>query len=594
MFEDDENCSVSTLNTSNLSNKNQDLIQLSLRPSSLLKPFDLNPLKILNFMKNKIIYNFSPKKVILTNLEEIKRKNLILNMKKFLIKYNFEYKTLFIAVYFMDLILFQLNNHSKDLDSIALGCLILAVKFNDKNGKIPNLNFFQEILPNYSKFSLDELREIEIFCLIHLNYDLNIPQPLNFIEIILLNGIVFTNDLIYLNISSKIYNLPFKIYEKIILANADYLKFNPFFLAFGFVAVSRKLFSLEKWNPFFNNIFDVSFDEIEYIYNEIPNLIIKQENIKNNMNILIYEKKITSNNIYNKMKNKNILNQAFSKTSNNKSINNNNKSIRNNNKSINNNNKSINNNNASNIIYKANKNIYFINKNNNNNKNINITNFNNNNNKITSYTYSKYLNSSNTNNELNDKIKVFKNKIDIMKKNKNNNDNLNKSTKDLTSSDSNINLHSNFTNYRQVINYRNSLFKNSFNNNNNSFHLNSINYNSNENENSLFNKNKTCTLYKNKYLLNKNTNNNNINNNFNESFEINNFHSTRENLEENNSKNLKKNNNDSFYNNSFLKNFNNYQIKGIPYYTKKIKAAINLKKHILSINYNNNNDENLF
>ena len=58
MFEDDENCSVSTLNTSNLSNKNQDLIQLSLRPFSLIKPLDLNPLKILNFMKNEIIYNF--------------------------------------------------------------------------------------------------------------------------------------------------------------------------------------------------------------------------------------------------------------------------------------------------------------------------------------------------------------------------------------------------------------------------------------------------------------------------------------------------------------------------------------------------------
>ena len=577
MFEDDENCSVSTLNTSNLSNKNQDLIQLSLRPFSLIKPFDLNPLKILNFMKNEIIYNFSPKKVILSNLEEIKRKNLILSMKKFLIKYNFEYKTLFIAVYFMDLILFKLNNHSKDLDSIAIGCLILAAKFYDKNGKIPNLNFFQEILPNYSKFSIDELREIEIFCLIHLNYDLNFPQPLNFIEILLLNGIVFTNDLIYLNINSKIYNLPYKIYEKIILANADYLKFNPLFLAFGFIAVSRKLFSLEKWNPYFNSIFDVSFEEIENIYNEIPNLIIKHEQIKNNNNnILIYEKKITSNNIYNKMKNKNILNQAFSKTSNNNSINNNNNSINNSNKN--------------NIIYKANKNIYFINKNNINNNNVS---YKNNNNKITSYTYSKNTNNYNSNNESNNKIKVFKNKINIIKKNKNYEDNLNKSTKDLTSSDSNINLHSNFTNYRQVINYRNSLFKNAFNNNNinNSFHLNSLNYNSNENENSLFNKNKTCTLYKNKYSLNTNTNNNN--NNFNESFEINNCHSTRENLEENNSKNLKKNN-DSLNNNSFLKNFKNYQIKGIPYYTKKISAAINLKKHILSINYHNNNNEKLF
>ena len=206
MFEEESNCSNSTLNTSNISNQNQNLIQFSLRPISLMKPFDLNPLKILNFMRNEI---FSPKNVILSNLEEIKRKNLILNMKKFLIKYNFEYKILFIAVYFMDNILFKLNFHSKDLDSIAIGCLILAVKFYDKNGKIPNLNFFQEILPNYSNFSLDEIKKIEILCLKYLNYNLNFPQPLNFIEILLLNGIVFTNDLIYLNINSKIYNLVF-------------------------------------------------------------------------------------------------------------------------------------------------------------------------------------------------------------------------------------------------------------------------------------------------------------------------------------------------------------------------------------------------
>ena len=570
MFEEESNCSNSTLNTSNISNQNQNLIQFSLRPISLMKPFDFNPLKILNFMRNEI---FSPKNVILSNLEEIKRKNLILNMKKFLIKYNFEYKILFIAVYFMDNILFKLNFHSKDLDSIAIGCLILAVKFYDKNGKIPNLNFFQEILPNYSNFSLLEIKKIEILCLKYLNYNLNFPQPLNFIEILLLNGIVFTNDLIYLNVNSKIYNLPFKIYEKIILANADYLKFNPFYLAFAFVAVSRKLFSLEKWNTFFNSIFNVSFEEIEYIYNEIPNLIIKHEQFNNNnSNILIYEKKINKNNIYNKMKNNNILNQAFCKTLNS-------------NKNKNNNN---NDNNKSNIIYKANKNISFTKNNNNINNNINNNNFsyNKNNNKITSYTYSK-SNYNNINNEksIMKKINIFKNKIF---KNTKIDENLNKSTKDLTCSDSKINLQSNFTNYRKIIDFRNNLFINSFDNNNNSLII-STNHNSNENDNSILNKNKTCTLFKNKYLLNNN--NNNINNNniiINESFEIKNFHSNRENLEE---KKIKKNN-DLLNNNSFLKNFKNYQIKGIPYYTKKINAAINLKKHILSINYRNNNIDN--
>ena len=560
MFEDEANCSNSTLNSSNFSNQNQNLIQFSLRPISLMKPFDLNPLKILNFMRNEI---FSPKNVILSNLEEIKRKNLILNMKKFLIKYNFDYKILFIAVYFMDSILFKLNFHSKDLDSIAIGCLILAVKFYDKNGKIPNLNFFQEILPNYSNFSLDEIKKIEILCLKYLNYNLNFPQPLNFIEILLINGIVFTNDLIYLNVSSKIYNLPFKIYEKIILANADYLKFNPFYLAFAFVAVSRKLFSLEKWNSFFNSIFNVSFEEIEYIYNEIPNLIIKHEQINNN-NILIYEKKINKNNIYNKMKNNNILNQAFCKTLNNKNNNNNN-------------------NNKSNIIYKANKNISY---NNNNNINNNNFSYNKNNNKITSYTYSKSIN-NNINNErsIMKKINMFKNKIF---KNTKNDENLNKSTKDLTCSDSKINLQSNFTNYRKIIDCKSNLFINSFNSNNNSLII-SNNHNLNENDNSILNKNKTCTLFKNKYLLNNNNNknnNNNNNNNINESFEIKNLHSNRENLEE---KKIKKNN-ESLNNNSFIKNIKNYQIKGIPYYTKKINAAINLKKHILSINYNNNID----
>ena len=77
---------------------------------------------------------------------------------------------------------------------IGNGTLILSVKFLEIDGHLPHLNKFQEILKTNQKMTLKRIIEIELYCLQTLEYKLRIPEPYIFINIILINGIIFNTD----------------------------------------------------------------------------------------------------------------------------------------------------------------------------------------------------------------------------------------------------------------------------------------------------------------------------------------------------------------------------------------------------------------
>jgi hypothetical protein len=185
--------SHSTNDTSNNSTKHK--IQLySLKPQRFTIPKDVNPLFIFQNLINEInqIFPSMSKKISLsTNSNQI-RTNLIKNIKNFIEKYKLSQKNFFFTVYLFDKLLTKKIN--LDIEKIALGCLILSIKFNDIDGNIPKIKNFCEILIKNKNLSINEIKKIEIFCLNKLDYNLNFPQPINFLDIYLLNGIIFNND----------------------------------------------------------------------------------------------------------------------------------------------------------------------------------------------------------------------------------------------------------------------------------------------------------------------------------------------------------------------------------------------------------------
>ena len=291
---------VTSNNSANLKNQ-----LYSLKPQRFTIPKDVNPLFIFQNLINEInqIFPSMSKKISLsTNSNQI-RSNLIKNIKNFIEKYKLSQKNFFFSVYLFDKLLTKKIN--LDMEKIALGSLILSIKFNDIDGNIPKIKNFCEILIKNKNLSINEIKKIEIFCLNKLDYNLSFPQPINFLDIFLLNGIIFNNDEKNNNkISSTIYLFPFTIYEKIILINADYFQFHPFYFVCAIVAYSRFFYGLEKWNEIFVSVFKINlkdFEEVFFFINDLIKNDENKENINSNNNVYFnHQNKIEPEIIYKK------------------------------------------------------------------------------------------------------------------------------------------------------------------------------------------------------------------------------------------------------------------------------------------------------
>jgi hypothetical protein len=187
-------------------------------------------------------------------------------MKNFINNYKLNPNSFYFSVYFMDKLLEKKIN--LNLEKIAIGSLLLSVKFNDIDGKIPRSSLFKKILISTEKISSKELNDIEIECLKNLNYYLSEPQPLYFLNIFLLNGIIFNNDF---NLDScdenrkmffcNVYQKTIEIYEEIIMISPDYFQYNPIYLSCACIALARESRKLTPWNVIFENIFHIYFED---------------------------------------------------------------------------------------------------------------------------------------------------------------------------------------------------------------------------------------------------------------------------------------------------------------------------------------------
>ena len=286
----------------------------SLKPPKYNIQKDINIYDIYQIMIKEVdlIFPAMPKKVDLNQNERKLRKDIISQMRHFLHNYRLNELCLFHSIYLMDKLLAK--KIKLNITEVAIACLFISVKFINNDGDIPPINNFLEILTNNQKISIKELMLLEIECLKKLNYKISTPQPINFINLMLMNGIVFNTDVeeSKIKLNSSIYNLPIEIYYDIIYVNTDYLQFHPLYIAFTCIAMARELVQLDKWGPF-NKVFNITFSEFEEVYQFIFDLYMeyqekkkmKEEIVKREINESV---KISKNNIMNSQEKNNKIN----------------------------------------------------------------------------------------------------------------------------------------------------------------------------------------------------------------------------------------------------------------------------------------------
>ena len=241
-----------------------------IKPSKSIIPKDINLQKIFTTMLQSS-YDFSITYSNLTstvNIENSTRKKLFKKIREFFISNIIEYRIYFKTILLFDIILIE-NEKTKLLKSteeIAIGALMLSVKFNYNENKMFSMKKF---LKFYDKqiHSLHDLIEIERKTLKAINYFLNYTTPRCFLEFFILNGIIYNVDNLNQNEYHKIYSKTENVLEKIMEESNNYLKFNFFYLTCSVVSYCRQSFRLEKWPFMLRRVFSIDFCFFQNEYN---------------------------------------------------------------------------------------------------------------------------------------------------------------------------------------------------------------------------------------------------------------------------------------------------------------------------------------
>ena len=175
---------------------------------------------------------------------------------------------------------------------IALTAFVLILKFNYSENKMIRMKKILQYLDDLD-ITLQDLYEMEISALKLIDYDLSFHTPYSFMELFLINGIIFNEDYLQLDASFKIYDLAKETIENIMEMSNDYFKYNYFYLCCCIISYVRDTIHINKWPKVFEINFGIKFDDFSDVYN-----IFFQKNnnekIENNMNI-----KINKRNFYN-------------------------------------------------------------------------------------------------------------------------------------------------------------------------------------------------------------------------------------------------------------------------------------------------------
>ena len=294
----------------NIRTKNKEKFQIiekcySVKPISYIMPKDIILKDI--FQNSMRIYKAKEKYYFNSNNNNegnINRKQILLRIKKIILDKKINYDIYIKTIYLYDLLLLKKENASIKIKNkfkkffqaqnilIALTAFVLILKFNYSENKMIRMKKLLQNLDNLD-ITLQDLYEMEISALKLIDYDLSFHTPYSFMELFLINGIIFNEDYLQLDASFKIYDLAKETIENIMEMSNDYFKYNYFYLCCCIISYVRDTIHINKWPKVFEINFGIKFDDFSDVYN-----IFFQKNnnekIENNMNI-----KINKRNFYN-------------------------------------------------------------------------------------------------------------------------------------------------------------------------------------------------------------------------------------------------------------------------------------------------------
>ena len=294
----------------NIRTKNKEKFQIiekcySVKPISYIMPKDIILKDI--FQNSMRIYKAKEKYYFNSNNNNegnINRKQILSRIKKIILDKKINYDIYIKTIYLYDLLLLKKENASIKIKNkfkkffqaqnilIALTAFVLILKFNYSENKMIRMKKLLENLDDLD-ITLQDLYEMEISALKLIDYDLSFHTPYSFMELFLINGIIFNEDYLQLDASFKIYDLAKETIENIMEMSNDYFKYNYFYLCCCIISYVRDTIHINKWPKVLEINFGIKFDDFSDVYN-----IFFQKNnnekIENNMNI-----KINKRNFYN-------------------------------------------------------------------------------------------------------------------------------------------------------------------------------------------------------------------------------------------------------------------------------------------------------
>ena len=294
----------------NIRTKNKNKYQIiekcySVKPMSYIMPKDIILKDIFqNSMKK---YKTNEKYYLNSNNYNegnINRKQIFSRIKKIILDKKINYDIYIKTIYLYDLLLLKRENAGMIIKNkfkkfiyaqnilIALTAFILIMKFNYSENKMIRV---KKILQNFDDLdiTLQDLYEMEIYALKLIDYDLSFHTPYSFMELFLINGIIFNEDYLQLDASFKIYELAKETIESIMETSNDYFKYNYFYLCCCIISYVRDTIHINKWPKALEINFGITFDEFCDVYN-IFFRNNNNEKIENNTNC-----KNNSRNFYN-------------------------------------------------------------------------------------------------------------------------------------------------------------------------------------------------------------------------------------------------------------------------------------------------------
>ena len=148
---------------------------------------------------------------------------------------------------------------------IALTAFILIMKFNYVESKMTRLKKILEYFGDID-IHLKDIYEMEIFILKLIDYELSFQTPLSYLELLLINGIVFSEDYLQSDSSFNIYELAKESLENIMEKSNEYFKYDYFYLSCSIISFVRDKAKINKWPKALEFNFGTKFEEFYDIY----------------------------------------------------------------------------------------------------------------------------------------------------------------------------------------------------------------------------------------------------------------------------------------------------------------------------------------